>query len=143
VGAPVNLASGALSRPAVQGLTSRALHLTACSAVCGQPCAGTACLLHGRMRFHSGPGLGCRSRLHIGLGRAAVSRADMFRQEAGVAVVLEQRVFRNPSCNGAPVRVRAWHSWVKVTLRISTGARFAVYGPGSGRGLDWGHRAAS
>jgi len=28
----------------------------------------------------------------------------MFRQESGVAVVLEERVFRNPSCNGAPVK---------------------------------------
>ena len=29
----------------------------------------------------------------------------MFRRESGVAVVLEQRVFRIPSCNGAPVRL--------------------------------------
>ena len=41
-----------------------------------------------------------RSRLHIGLGRASLSRVDMFRRINGVAVILEQRVFAIPSCNG-------------------------------------------
>ena len=42
----------------------------------------------------------------------------MFRQESGVAVVLEERVFRIPSCNGAP-RSKPVHGRVFVaTLRV-------------------------
>ena len=81
--------------------------MAACSITCGLPSAGAACCPMFSTSSRSETGPRCRSRLHLGLGRAAVSRADMFRQESGVAVVLEERVFRNPSYNGAPVRVRA------------------------------------
>jgi len=42
-----------------------------------------------------------RGRLHIGVGRAALSRADMFRAQSGVAVELTDRVFDVPPWDGA------------------------------------------
>ncbi|KAJ9529721.1 hypothetical protein QJQ45_014495 [Haematococcus lacustris] len=38
-----------------------------------------------------------RSHLHVGLGRVMMARADMFKQERGVAVVMEQPVYTMPS----------------------------------------------
>lgn len=35
-----------------------------------------------------------------GIGRAACSRADIFRERSGVAITMEERVFRTPACNG-------------------------------------------
>ena len=37
---------------------------------------------------------------HAGLGRAQVSRKDMFRLQSGIAFKLEQPVFRTIPCNG-------------------------------------------
>ncbi len=39
-------------------------------------------------------------RVCVGLGRMAMSRVEMFRAEAGVAVVMEKPVFRVPSVAG-------------------------------------------
>lgn len=41
-----------------------------------------------------------RRRLHIGLGRAMMSRGELFSGRRGVGVQMVQRVFANPSCNG-------------------------------------------
>lgn len=42
-----------------------------------------------------------RSALHVGVARAHMSRAEMFRSEQGVVLVLEQPVFRVPPAPGA------------------------------------------
>ncbi len=41
-----------------------------------------------------------RTHLHVGVGRALMSRKEMFRSSSGLAVAMEQRVFQVPPCNG-------------------------------------------
>ncbi|CAD7703200.1 unnamed protein product [Ostreobium quekettii] len=41
-----------------------------------------------------------RSSLYIGIGRAQMSRVELFRVRQGVAVTMEDPVFRIPSCSG-------------------------------------------
>lgn len=47
-----------------------------------------------------------RSRLFIGLGRAELNRTEFFSERGGLAVTMQERVFRTPGCGG-----EAWHSW--------------------------------
>ncbi len=37
----------------------------------------------------------------LGVGRMAMGRVELFRRSSGLAVALEQRVYRVPSLNGA------------------------------------------
>ena len=41
-----------------------------------------------------------REGLFLGVGRAAAGRRGMFRQQEGLVVEMEQRVFDIPPCNG-------------------------------------------
>lgn len=43
-------------------------------------------------------------RLYIGVGRAEMSRVEMFREGSGLAVSMVERVFRTPGCGGAEVQ---------------------------------------
>lgn len=53
-----------------------------------------------------------RSRLFIGLGRAELNRTEFFGEKGGLAITMQERVFRTPGCGGEeparrPMRERA------------------------------------
>ena len=63
-----------------------------------------------------------RRRLHIGLGRAMLSRGDLFSARSGLGVQMLQRVYSNPSCDGEDPHA-AWLQTVYTCTGTAAGAK--------------------
>ncbi len=70
------------------------VYVCVCVCVSSQTSGITRGSVVGETPHANAPGLRTdRSKLHVGLGRAEMSRADMFRATHGVAVTITQPVF--------------------------------------------------